>query len=84
MASTTAATEAVDRIHPQIVPRPRGRSLERFVGHILRYTLLILLAAVFLFPFYLIVRNALMTQPEITGFEWKWLPASPQWSIWVS
>ncbi|GAA2761131.1 carbohydrate ABC transporter permease [Streptomyces paradoxus] len=33
----------------------------------------------FLIPFYLIVRNALMTDPEITGEEWKWFPTSIQW-----
>lgn len=46
----------------------------------IRYTLLIALTVVFMFPFYLIVRNALMTQPEITGFEWVWWPAEAQWS----
>ncbi|MEW2404064.1 carbohydrate ABC transporter permease [Streptomyces sp. NPDC046862] len=37
--------------------------------------------AVFLFliPFYLIIRNALMTDPEITGENWKWFPTSIQW-----
>jgi multiple sugar transport system permease protein len=45
-----------------------------------RYVLLIGLAIVFLFPFYLIVRNALMTQPEITAFEWTWWPEEMQWS----
>jgi multiple sugar transport system permease protein len=34
----------------------------------------------FLIPFYLIVRNALMTDQEITGEEWKWFPTSIQWS----
>jgi multiple sugar transport system permease protein len=33
----------------------------------------------FLIPFYLIVRNALMTDQEITGEEWKWFPTSIQW-----
>ncbi|MEU2747172.1 carbohydrate ABC transporter permease [Streptomyces iakyrus] len=33
----------------------------------------------FLIPFYLIVRNALMTDPEITGEEWKWFPTAIQW-----
>ena len=47
---------------------------------ILRSVILILLASVFLFPFYLIARNALMTQAEITSFEWSWWPAVPQWS----
>ncbi len=37
-------------------------------------------ALLFLVPFYLIVRNALMTDPEITGEEWKWFPTSIQWS----
>ncbi|MFD5338443.1 carbohydrate ABC transporter permease [Streptomyces hawaiiensis] len=34
----------------------------------------------FLVPFYLIIRNAVMTDPEITGEEWKWFPTSIQWS----
>jgi multiple sugar transport system permease protein len=37
-------------------------------------------ALLFLVPFYLIVRNALMTDPEITGENWKWFPTSIQWS----
>ncbi|MEV4788310.1 carbohydrate ABC transporter permease [Streptomyces tuirus] len=36
-------------------------------------------ALLFLVPFYLIVRNALMTDPEITGETWKWFPTSIQW-----
>lgn len=45
----------------------------------LRYALLILLAIVFLTPFYLILRNALMTDAEITANHWAWLPAQPHW-----
>ena len=42
--------------------------------------LLIPLAILFLFPFYLIVRNALMTQPEITGSSLAVVAGeSPQW-----
>ncbi|MET8975132.1 carbohydrate ABC transporter permease [Streptomyces sp. NPDC004539] len=37
-------------------------------------------ALLFLIPFYLIVRNALMTDQEITGENWKWFPTSIQWS----
>ncbi|NNN33919.1 carbohydrate ABC transporter permease [Streptomyces sp. S3(2020)] len=37
-------------------------------------------ALLFLIPFYLIVRNAFMTDPEITGEEWKWFPTDIQWS----
>ncbi|GGX04910.1 carbohydrate ABC transporter permease [Streptomyces lomondensis] len=36
-------------------------------------------AVLFLIPFYLIVRNALMTDQEITGENWKWFPTTIQW-----
>lgn len=36
-------------------------------------------ALLFLVPFYLILRNAFMTDPEITGEEWKWFPTDIQW-----
>jgi len=45
----------------------------------LRYALLLLLAVVFLVPFYLIARNALMTDDQITSLHWAWLPAAPHW-----
>lgn len=41
--------------------------------------LLLVLAAVFLVPFYLIARNALMTDAQITSRQWLWLPPAPQW-----
>jgi multiple sugar transport system permease protein len=55
-------------------------NIGRWILLAIRYTLLIALAIVFLFPFYLIIRNALMTQPEITSFDWAWWPAEMQWS----
>ncbi|MGX1911258.1 carbohydrate ABC transporter permease [Streptomyces phaeochromogenes] len=36
-------------------------------------------ALLFLVPFYLIVRNALSTDAEITGENWKWFPTDIQW-----
>ncbi|MFI6810268.1 carbohydrate ABC transporter permease [Streptomyces luteogriseus] len=36
-------------------------------------------ALLFLIPFYLIVRNALMEDQEITGENWKWLPTDIRW-----
>ncbi|WP_367320090.1 carbohydrate ABC transporter permease [Streptomyces sp. HUAS ZL42] len=36
-------------------------------------------ALLFLIPFYLIIRNAFMADPEITGEEWKWFPTDIQW-----
>ena len=44
-----------------------------------RYALLALLAVLFLIPFYLILRNALMTDSQITASHWAWLPPAPHW-----
>ncbi len=63
--------------------RPRGGDTVVIdtIMRVLRYVLLIGLALIFLLPFYIMVRNALMTQEEITAFDaWQWFPASFQWS----
>ena len=62
-----------------VVPQRRRQAFGRLAAATLRYIVLIALAILFMFPFYLIVRNALMTQPEITGPVWQWWPAHPQW-----
>ncbi|MFG3496425.1 carbohydrate ABC transporter permease [Streptomyces sp. NPDC047928] len=54
----------------------RGRSR---LGNAGLYTAVGLCAVLFLIPFYLIVRNALSTDPEITGEEWRFFPAVIQW-----
>ncbi|WP_091028657.1 carbohydrate ABC transporter permease [Glycomyces harbinensis] len=41
--------------------------------------ILSVLAVLFLIPFYLILRNALATDAEITAPEWMWFPSSPSW-----
>jgi multiple sugar transport system permease protein len=41
--------------------------------------ILSVLAVLFLIPFYLILRNALATDAEITAPGWMWFPASPAW-----
>ncbi len=72
------ATSVLERARPVSVPaRRQGARLP--VGQIGRYALLIALAVLFLFPFYLMLRNALMTQAELSAFEWSWWPADPQW-----
>ncbi len=45
-----------------------------------RYLVLAVLTVLFLLPFYLIARNALMTEDGITSPRWAWLPALPQWA----
>jgi multiple sugar transport system permease protein len=46
---------------------------------VLRYLALVVLAAVFLLPFYLIVRNGLATEAEITSRDWRLFPERPRW-----
>ena len=43
---------------------------------VLRYALLIVLAILFLIPFYLIVRNGLATEREITSPNWTFFPSA--------
>lgn len=56
------------------MPTSPSRRLRQFWT----YALLIFLTILFLFPFYVIGRNALMTRREITAAHWVWLPAEPQ------
>ncbi|MEU7135341.1 carbohydrate ABC transporter permease [Streptomyces sp. NPDC046261] len=49
-------------------------------GRALRLVLLIALAALFLVPFYLIVRNGLASEAEITAPTWTFFPSDPRWS----
>lgn len=45
----------------------------------LLYVALTLCAILFLIPFYIIVRSSLMTQLEVTSFDWRWWASEPQW-----
>ena len=49
-------------------------------GRAVRLVLLILLAALFLIPFYLLVRNGLASEQEITAPDWTFLPRELRWS----
>lgn len=62
---------------PPSASRVRAR---RLVKRTILYIALCLIAVIFLTPFYVIVRNSLMTNEQITSFEWQWLPSDPQWS----
>jgi len=48
-------------------------------GTTLRYAALTVAALVFLLPFYLIVRNGLSTEADITSPEWSLFPSSLHW-----
>ncbi|WP_255951406.1 carbohydrate ABC transporter permease [Streptomyces odontomachi] len=75
------------------VPRPRsgggraappdpfgtGDALVR-AGRAVRLALLIALAVVFLVPFYLLVRNGLASEADITSPNWTFFPSTLHWS----
>lgn len=50
------------------------------VGRALRLVLLIALALLFLIPFYLLVRNGLSSDQDITASEWAFFPSELRWS----
>jgi multiple sugar transport system permease protein len=63
-----------------IQPRQRPRTAlapktGKIVSLVVRYVLLVILALIFLLPFYLIVRNGLATDAEITSPNWKFFPS---------
>ncbi|MEV7405585.1 carbohydrate ABC transporter permease [Streptomyces sp. NPDC091267] len=55
------------------------QALLRF-GRALRLVLLVVLAALFLIPFYLLVRNGLSTEQDITAPDWTFFPSHLKWS----
>lgn len=71
---TTTATDLGKPAKPS-----RSRRGGGVIGNSGLYVAAGLAALLFLIPFYLIVRNALMTDPEITGENWKWFPTDIQW-----
>lgn len=42
-----------------------------------RYVVLVILAVLFLLPFYVLLRNAFATSQELAAARWAWLPADP-------
>lgn len=52
----------------------RGSSAKHLLGLLLRYGVLTLLAFLFLLPFYLMIRNGLATDKDITSPNWTFFP----------
>jgi multiple sugar transport system permease protein len=61
---------------PKQAPRTAGRSAGSIISTVLRYVLLAILALLFLLPFYLIIRNGLATESEITSPNWTFFPST--------
>ncbi|MFJ9037021.1 carbohydrate ABC transporter permease [Streptomyces sp. NPDC102406] len=59
-------------------PIREGDALVR-AGRALRLVLLIALATLFLIPFYLLVRNGLATEQDITSPDWTFFPSRLRW-----
>ncbi|GAB2481214.1 carbohydrate ABC transporter permease [Jatrophihabitans fulvus] len=57
-----------------------ARSQRDQVGSVARYVLLVVGTVLFLTPFYLLVRNALSPEADITSPDWKVVPGHLQWS----
>ncbi|HEX2914071.1 MAG TPA: carbohydrate ABC transporter permease [Chloroflexia bacterium] len=53
----------------------RGNLWQRYIQPGLLYAVLLILSIIFLIPFYVIIRNGLMTQAQITAPDWIWLPS---------
>jgi multiple sugar transport system permease protein len=49
------------------------------VGTVVRYTVLVVAAALFLLPYYLILRNGLSSEQDITSPNWTFFPSSLHW-----
>lgn len=76
MTNATATT-------PRLLPgrlRARRRSTAERIGSTARYLILLVGAGIFLVPFYLLIRNGLSTNADITSPRWKLLPTSVRWS----
>ncbi|GAB3437113.1 carbohydrate ABC transporter permease [Flindersiella endophytica] len=63
-------------------PRPigYGRTATGIAGSIARWIALIVATALFLVPFYLILRNALSSEADITAPDWTLFPSTLHWS----
>ncbi len=62
-------------------PQPIGytRSPLGLLGSVLRWIALIVATVLFMIPFYLVLRNALSTEADITAPDWKFFPTDLQW-----
>jgi multiple sugar transport system permease protein len=64
---------------PAVPRRKRPRGPRSLAGTIAVYTALVILAIIFLIPFYLIVRASLSSEADLTGPHWKFFPTTLHW-----
>ncbi len=82
MTTTASRPPAPDPAHAPAPVRPpaRRRPAAQQVGSVFRYIVLCIGAVLFLIPFYLLLRNGLSTNSDITSPTWKLFPGSLQWA----
>jgi multiple sugar transport system permease protein len=79
-APVSAVAEHDPALGQPVAPRKRRRlTAGAVVATVLRYLALIISAILFLLPFYLIVRNALSIDTEITAPDWTLFPSQIHW-----
>jgi multiple sugar transport system permease protein len=79
---TTATPTIAEENRHQRAPAqggPRHRTPAGVAGAVLRYLALVISAVLFLLPFYLIVRNAVSVDSEITAPGWTLFPPTIHW-----
>jgi multiple sugar transport system permease protein len=59
--------------------RHRPRTVSSVLGGVIRYAILTVATVLFLIPFYLIVRNSLSLDTEITSPTWTFFPSTIHW-----
>lgn len=74
MATTAALVTPRRRRHR------RPRTASSIVAGVARYTLLAIATVLFLIPFYLIVRNSVSLDTEITSPTWTFFPSTVHWA----
>ncbi|MFJ4691384.1 carbohydrate ABC transporter permease [Streptomyces sp. NPDC088766] len=75
----TATASEVNRTDPAAGSPHPGRRTRGVTGSAGLYAAVGLAALLFLIPFYVLVRNALSTDLEITGEEWTFFPTDIRW-----
>ena len=76
---TTTTPALAEQLPVATTHRHRRRTPGSVVVAILRYAALVVSAVLFLLPFYLIIRNALASDVEITAATWTVFPNTIQW-----
>ncbi|GGE25812.1 sugar ABC transporter permease [Pullulanibacillus camelliae] len=79
MNPTTKLPSSLEQPKERIVSR-KNKSFKEIIYKTFIYLLLILISLIMIFPFYWLIRSALMTQVEVFTMPVKWLPSIPQWS----